>query len=506
MRKIKIAATLLFFAAIGHAQTPGWHKLWNDSAKGANIVAANEFAVKHHLKFKPVVVGILDSGIDTLSTAVTGSLWTNSKEKPSNSKDDDKNGYVDDVHGWNFLGTKDGSFNMTSAGTEEYREFKRLYPKYKNVTKPAPADEAEYQYYMRMRKKAGINGYLTFYGFAIQKDSALNVMDSILHVQPKVNYDTLTVNGMEHLEVADERWGNLAQYIFSDLVRTDGKKLWKEFRNEQKSALELMATRIYGIEHAKDKRLLMGDDLENADDRFYGNNTLTIDGCDHGTFVASVIAGKWEKDSRYNGICPQAKLMIVRVSPDGDEYDKDVASGIRYAVDNGAKVINISLGKYTSPRADMVTNALEYARQKDVLVIAAAGNNHLDIDTIAYFPSNVDSKGVTLDNYIRVGATAVNGSLSSISNYGYKAVDLYAPGEYISGIFPTDKPSEANGTSVASPVVAAIAATIRSAYPKLKASKVKEILMSTVHKMPILPSVSGGIVDAAAALQKAAGK
>lgn len=506
MRRINISVVLLFSALMAYAQAPGWHRLWADSARGANIAAANDFAKEHHLKAKPVIVGILDSGVDTLSTAVAGSLWTNAKEKPANGKDDDKNGYADDVHGWNFLGTKDGKFNMTSAGTEEYREFKRLYPKYKNVSKPAPADEAEYKYYLRMRKKAGINGYLTFYSFTLQKDSALNVMDSIIRAQPQVAYDTLTVRGMVHLQVSDERWNNLAQYILADLLRADGKKPWKDFRKDQKAALELMATRINGIEHAKDKRLLMGDDLDDASDLYYGNNTLTVDGCDHGTFVASVIAGTWLKDNRYSGICPQAKLMIVRVSPDGDEYDKDVASGIRYAVDNGAKVINISLGKYTSPRADMVTKALEYARQKDVLVVAAAGNNHLDIDTIAYFPSNVDSKGVALDNYIRVGATAADGTLSSISNYGYKTVDLYAPGEHIAGIFPTDKPSEANGTSVASPVVAAIAATIRSAYPKMKASKVKDILMSTVHKMPGLPSISGGIVDAEAALKKAAGK
>lgn len=509
------ASVLRHFAAIlalasattATAQTPGWHKLYSDSLRGADITAAREFAASQGLKPAPVVVAILDSGLDTLSTAVSGSLWTNAGEIPANGLDDDHNGYADDVHGWNFLGTRDGSFNMTSAGTEEYREFKRLYPKYKHLQgRPAPADYGEYDYYLRMRKKAGIVGYLRFYGFAQQKDSALNLMDSIIRAQPSVGYDTLTVGGMTRLKPADERWDTLAQYILADLLRTPGDKPWATFRREQKDALDLMAQRIDGIEHAKDKRLLMGDDMDDEADTHYGNATLTIDGCDHGTFVASVIAGRWPADPRYSGICPEARLMIVRVSPDGDEYDKDVASGIRYAVDNGARIINISLGKYTSPHAGMVNDALDYARRKDVLVVAAAGNNHLNIDTVAYFPSSRGLHGEGLDNYLRVGATAPDGSLSSISNYGSRTVDIYAPGEAIAGIFPTDKPAEANGTSVAAPVVTGIAAMMRACFPKMKASRVKQILMSTARPMPSLPSVSGGIVDALAAMRMAAGK
>lgn len=507
MKKLCTAMLAALCATVASAQTPGWHKMWNDSVKGADIEAAKQYVSQHGMKTSPVVVAILDSGIDTLSTSVTGSLWTNPREIAGNGRDDDHNGYVDDVHGWNFLGTRDGSFNMTSAGTEEYREFKRLYPKYKNLAgRPAPADYGEYDYYLRMRKKAGIVGYLRFYGFALQKDTALNMMDSIIRAQPAVGYDTLTVGGMTHLEVSDERWNGLAQYILADLLRTPGTKLWADFRKEQRASLNLMAQRIDGIEHARDKRLLMGDNMDDEADLRYGNATLTIDGCDHGTFVASVVAGQYKADPRYSGIWPGAQLMIVRVSPDGDEYDKDVAAGIRYAVDNGAKVINISLGKYTSPHAGMVNDALDYARRKDVLVVAAAGNDHLNIDTIAYFPSSRGLHGEGLDNYLRVGASAPDGKLSSISNYGLTTVDLYAPGEAIAGIFPTDKVAEANGTSVAAPVVTGIAAMLRSCFPKMKAARVKQILMATVHKMPGLPSVSGGIVDAAAAMRMAAGE
>ncbi|MGI6242866.1 MAG: S8 family serine peptidase [Prevotella sp.] len=513
MKKFEFVVGLLIVATslVGQAQDMdvyvGWHKQWNDSLKGINLPAAQQFMQEHKIKpRRTVVVGIIDSGIEPSDQSVAGSLWTNKKEK-LNGKDDDRNGYVDDVHGWNFLGTKDGSFNMTSAGTEEYREFKRLYPKYKNVDEKNPqvTDKEEYAYYLRMKKKAGIASYIRFYAYAQQKNEIVDKMDSILHVQPDLAIDTLTLNGMLYQQVADTLWTTYAQAILADLMRTKRTTLWTDFVKKQHDDLALMARRIHGIEHDADKRLLMGDDMNDADDRFYGNNTLNVEGHDHGHFVSTVVAGR-SNDSRREGIWPAARLLMVRCAPNGDEYDKDVASAIRYAVDNGAKVLNISLGKYTSPRADMVNAALQYAASKDVLVITAGGNNHLDIDTIPYYPSALDAKGRPLPNVIRVGGSAMDGSQSSISNFGSTKIDLYAPGEYIAGYYPGDKPDMANGTSVAAPVVSGVAAMLRTCFPKLKAARLKQILMSTVHKMPGLESVSGGIVDACAAVRMAYGK
>ena len=270
----------------------GWHKSFTQERQGANITAALDLLKARGLKPSgPVVVGIVDSGIDTATVSLQHALWTNPGERADGS-DTDGNGYRDDLHGWNFLGTADGSFNMISAGTEEFRQFKRLFPKYKQVTsRDSVRDKKEYDFYLRMRKEAKIDNYLRYYEIASQ---SLDRLDSL------------------------------------SLTR-----------------LRKMAENIHGIEHDPDKRLLMGDDMNNADDRFYGNATLTVEGCEHGTFVAGVIAGDARKDARYSGIAPDvAQLMIVRASPDGDEYDKDVASAIRYAVDNGARVINISLGKY----------------------------------------------------------------------------------------------------------------------------------------------------------------
>ena len=177
--------------------------------------------------------------------------------------------------------------------------------------------------------------------------------------------------------------------------------------------------------------------MDDANDRYYGNPTLTIDGCDHGTFVAGIIGGDALDDHRYDGIARGvAQLMIVRASPDGDEYDKDVASAIRYAVDNGAQVINISLGKFYSPQARMVNDAIRYAQDRDVLVVHAAGNNALNLDTVAIYPSGTDRSNRFLANFIRVGSTDEQGRVARFSNRGQKTVHLFAPGTYIASVMP----------------------------------------------------------------------
>ena len=258
-----------------------------------------------------------------------------------------------------------------------------------------------------------------------------------------------------------------------------------------------MKTRIDGIENAEDKRLLMGDDLENASDMYYGNNTLTVEGCEHGTFVAGVVGGNGGNDKRYAGVADGvAKLMILRAAPGGDEYDKDVATAIRYAVDNGAKVINISLGKYQSPTPQMVSDAIAYAAKHDVFVVHAAGNNGLCIDTIAYYPTGRDANGKAYPNYLRVGACGMDGKCCKFSNYGSENVDILAPGEAIASAFPKDNYRTSQGTSVAAPVVSGIVALIRSYFPKMKAADIKSLLMRTVRKNGQEDkSLSGGCID-----------
>ena len=447
---------MLFTVLSGTAQPAGslrdfagWHKGYSKERQGANVSAALDLLRTRGMKpCGSVVVGIIDSGVDTMTVSLQHALWTNPGER-ADGKDSDGNGYTDDLHGWNFLGTADGTFNMITAGTEEYRQFKRLYPKYKNTTsRDSVQDKKEYDFYVRMRKEAKIDSYLRFYEVASQ---SLDRLDSL------------------------------------SLKR-----------------LEQMAKNIHSIEHDADKRLLMGDNMDDADDRFYGNPTLTIEGCEHGTFVAGVIGGDAKEDHRFDGIAPDvARLMIVRASPDGDEYDKDIASSIRYAVDNGARVINISLGKYYSPQERMVNDAIRYAADRDVLVICAAGNNSRNLDTIPCYPSGVDRAGRFLPNFLRVGASDEQGRCAQMSNYGRETVHLFAPGTLIASVFPGNKYDLSQGTSLSAPIVTAVATLLRSYFPYLKAAQIRQLLMETVRPMDdVKGSISGGTLDMLAAVER----
>ncbi|EJP33284.1 peptidase, S8/S53 family [Prevotella sp. MSX73] len=504
MRKYILCSLFAAVALQLCAQTPsyaryaGWHKQYGDTLRGANIAAALQYLAKQGIKpRRTVVVGILDSGIDTATVALKDALWVNRKERPGR-KDCDGNGYAGDVHGWNFLGTADGTFDMTSAGTEEYREFKRLYPRYKHASDSAEAANPEYAYYRQMRKAAGINRYLLYYKATKAKMKVMERMDSALKTLPNVHTDTLRLASLARVPAPTTTWADDCQALLVDLMKAKEGTTWPAFVAQQHSAFRLMGQRIRGIEHDADKRLLMGDDMGDAADRFYGNARLTVEGCDHGTFVAGIIATKPDAAHRaYAGIFPEARLMIVRCVPDGDEYDKDVASAIRYAVDNGAKVINMSLGKYTSPQADMVNRAIAYAARKDVLIVQAAGNHHRDIDSVAYYPTATDAQGRRFDNFIRVGASDFAGHLSSLSNYGRNAVDVLAPGEYIASVLPGDVYDFSQGTSVAAPIVSSVAALLRSCFPKLSAKTVKAILVQSVRKD------SDGLLDAEKAVRAA---
>jgi dipeptidyl aminopeptidase/acylaminoacyl peptidase/subtilisin family serine protease len=433
----------------------GWHKNYTEQLQGANVQAALDLLKSRGLTPSgPVIVGIIDSGADTTNISLKKAFWTNPGERPD-GRDNDGNGYVDDLHGWNFLGTKDGSFNMTSAGTEEYRQFKRLYPKYKHVTSRdsvAEKDRKEYDYYRRMRKAAKIDQYLLYYEIAQRS---------------KENFDSLSLARLAEME-----------------------------------------KNIYSIEHDKDKRLLMGDDMNDANDRYYGNPTLTIDGCEHGTFVAGIIGGDAIDDRRYSGIAEGvAQLMIVRASPDGDEYDKDVATSIRYAVDNGARVINISLGKYESPQARMVNEAIRYALDHDVVVVHAAGNNGRNLDSVAVYPAGTDRLGRFYENFIRVGSTDEQGRIAEFSNYGVQQVHLYAPGTMIASVMPGNKYDLSQGTSLSAPVVSAIVALLRSYFPYLAAPQIRQLLQETARPLtsdlsPLTSHLSPGTVDMLAAVRR----
>lgn len=499
-----VTVTAALFTA-GTCEAGEWYKEYNDSCSGINLQAALDYLKARKMKpRRQVVVAVIDGGMDTTALDLRDALWCNPREK-NDGKDNDGNGYVDDLHGWNFLGTADGSFNMTSAGTEEYREFKRLYPKYKDADTTALADPAEYQYYKTMRKKAGIDSYLMFYSYAGVKNDAYQYIDSMLTAYYKpAQLDTLTIGGIiTTLDTEDQKLLASFEQLGTDILRGGKSATWKALLKQNADSYALMTERINGIENTPDKRLLMGDNLKDANDIYYGNSCLQADGCDHGTFVAAVIAGQGVIDPAVSGVYPAARIMVVRAAPEGDEYDKDIATSIRYAVDNGADVINMSFGKMTSPDSTMVNEAIAYALQHDVLLLHAAGNNSLNIDERGYYPTAKDGEGKAYANVVRVGASDRSGGKAGLSNFGARNVDLLAPGTEISGNDKADHIDTASGTSLAAPVVSGIAAILRAYFPKLTAPQLKEILVKSCRKDEALAGTcrAGGVVDALNAVQ-----
>lgn len=503
-----LSLAIIVSAGSAYSDTPvDWHKQYNDTCQGINLEGAMRYITDAKLTPRQdVVVAIIDTGLDTLTADVLPALWINPGER-LDGIDNDGNGYIDDIHGWNFLGTPDGSFNMISAGTEEYREFKRLYPKYKDADSASVADHSEWIYYLKMRKKAGIDSYLKFYAYTTEKDNAYTLVNYVLNATHPHEADTASIATVTQLLKDDRVAGPAIEAIAVDLFKLGGSTPWAKAMQTHNDNFALMKKRINGIEHDADKRLLMGDDMTDETDTRYGNNILQADGCDHGTFVAGIIGGASSSGNpKVSGIFPQAKLMILRAVPEGDEYDKDVATAIRYAVDNGAKVINLSLGKLTSPQADMVNRAITYARTHDVLLLQAAGNSHTDIDAIPYFPSAVGKDGQPLDNYMRVGASSHLGGPASISNRGASKVDIFAPGDNVTSNSTGNDYMTASGTSIATPVASAVAAMVRAYYPELTAAEVKDILTSSCRPHRDLKGLcrSEGVLDAELAMRHAA--
>jgi len=235
-----------------------------------------------------------------------------------------------------------------------------------------------------------------------------------------------------------------------------------------------------------DYRKVLGDNPDNIKDTKYGNNNVIGPGKEnafHGTYVAGIIAQKRNNNIGGDGIANNVEILTVRAVPDGDEYDKDIALGIRYAVDNGAKIINASFSKSYSPHKEWVYDAIKYAEKKDVLIVHAAGNGAKDIDVEHDFPNYSDNKKMEfVDNVITVGALNYKygeNVANDYSNYGKLNVDVLAPGVKIYAALPGNNYGFLPRTFMASPNVAGVAALIRSYYPKLSAAQVKRIIMES---------------------------
>jgi len=486
------------------SQKPNWYNLdlKTDSVFGISTEKAYNELLKGK-KSTTVIVGILDSGVDGVHEDLKSVMWTNRKEKAGNGKDDDKNGYVDDVNGWSFLGGKNGNINQETL--ELTRIVRRDAARFANVTEEnvSATDRKDFEAYLANKKE--FEKGLEKAKASLQRFEAIkNAVDG---VAKKIGKENPTQEDVKNFN-AD---GQVENSIKNTLIRALANMDYKTFYETQiKPGYDHYYDQVnYNYNLTFDPRNIVGDDENNSNERFYGNTDSKGPDPSHGTHVAGIIGADRKNTIGIKGVADNVLLMAVRNVPNGDERDKDVANAIRYAVDNGAKVLNMSFGKAYSWDKKAVDDAVKYAISKDVLLVHAAGNDNKNLDVENNFPTNKYEDGTYADSWLTVGASTPyndNRLKASFSNYGKTTVDVFAPGFGIYSTYPDQKYQDNNGTSMASPVVAGLAALIRSYYPKLTAKQVKEIIMNSVEKSDALKdiSVTGGVVNAYNALKLAA--
>lgn len=542
MMKFRLSAFfLLLLSSLTFAQKknvvlpPNWYNL--DLLQDGYFGISTEKAYKELLKDKKpagkIIVAVIDGGIETEHEDLKGVIWTNPKEIPGNGIDDDGNGYIDDVHGWNFLGSKKG--NLAFDNLELVRIYRELSPKYRSTIKSTPLDSTEKEEYKLYNKVASEFGRK--YDDAERTFSVLSVIHKVLDsVARRSVKNQPTLEEINQYKADTEEEEQVKKIINSGSKDSGGfDKFYKDIMDSYRQYDVMLK---YNLNQKYDQRQeLVGDDYKNSKERLYGNNDVKGPNAEHGTHVAGIIGALRNNGLGINGIADQVQIMAIRVVPEGDERDKDVANGIRYAVDNGARIINMSFGKGFKWDKKIVDEAVKYAEQKNVLIIHAAGNDQLDIDREDNFPNKyyespealafkkkeeqkaaavlpvakarenmrsgyntpymdkipkkpeIDTAKFALPhalNWIEVGASAYKDDAdlkASFSNYGKHNVDVFAPGFMIRSTVPDSKYEEFDGTSMAAPVVSGLAAVVWTYFPDLSASQLKEIILKSAVKV-----------------------
>ena len=447
----------------------GWHLM--DSKEngyyGISMDKAYEFVKSKNLKSSPVIVAVIDSGVDTLHEDLKPVLWRNTKEIPGNGIDDDKNGYVDDVYGWNFLGGRDGS-NVEKDSYEAARVYHKLKTKWaeKEVAKSSltSADLKEFEMWSKAKENVigDVNPLDVIQVKRMYKD--MKAGDSL--IRQEISKDEYNCKDLvDYTPTADMT--KRVKRILMNICRANSDEeisnvmIMDELEGDiRKFEAADRAPKPYRSEVVK-------DNYNDLNDKFYGNSNVMVSKSSalHGTHVSGIIAAVRNNGLGMDGVADNVKIMAVRAVPDGDEHDKDIALAIRYAVDNGAKVVNMSFGKGFSPEKKWVDDAVKYAESKGVLLVHAAGNSHQNLDTTHNFPTAVYEDGRKAANWITVGASGdpqAGGFTANFSNYGKTQVDVFAPGVKIYSTVPGGNTySNLQGTSMASPVVAGLG----SIYP-----------------------------------------
>ncbi|UBZ15805.1 S8 family peptidase [Flagellimonas marinaquae] len=453
-------------AELTDAEKKNWGHLdlIKDTIPGMSVDKAYDEIIKNK-KGKTVVVAVLDSGMDLEHEDLKGVLWTNSDEIPNNGKDDDGNGYVDDIHGYNFLGK---SYN-------EQLEYVRML----RLNIGDASERAEARLLLDKEYPEAVQNKQQYEQIFQVVKGADELVKSELGKEAYTKKDLLSIE--PKTAQMEQSVAVLTQmFTYGDSI--------PEVLEELKEGITYFTDQAnYNLNKDFNGREPVGDDPYDITDVPYGNGNPKnmVETESHGTHVAGIIAAQRNNGVGINGVAKNVEIMSIRAVPNGDEYDKDIALGIRYAVDNGASIINCSFGKSFSPKAEWVYDAIKYAASKDVLIVHAAGNDGEDLEVPEnrnYPNDDMDSDSEFVDNLITVGALSSSyGSemVASFSNYGKQRVDVFAPGDAIYSTMPNSEYEFQGGTSMAAPAVAGVAALVRSYYPDLSASQVKNIIMQS---------------------------
>lgn len=498
MKKILFNIFLLI-SFISTAISQQYYKGWQHGDLDSNRVygTSTERAYKELIKLNPpkkkIIVAVIDSGIDTVHEDLRPVLWVNKKEIPSNGIDDDKNGYKDDVHGWNFIGGKDGR----NVGKDSY-EGARIYYQLKKVfgndsinEKNLDEEKAnQYKLYKKVTAQLESQAKEASMYVMILKDIVARIPSADSLIKTAMSKSSYTGDELQNFKSNEPQLSKARATMLGLFQQTRQMESTNiALINELMQFYEGEKSKVEALEkeppHYRDD--IVKDNYNDPNDRFYGNNDVMGTDASHGTHVAGIIGAVRGNDKGIDGIANHVQIMPIRAVPDGDEHDKDIANAIRYAVDNGALVINMSFGKSFSPQKKWVDDAVKYAESKGVLLVHAAGNDAKNIDVEDNFPSrnfNNDTSKVFV-NWITVGASGAieNEIAASFSNYGKREVNVFAPGVKIYSTIPGGNTyGEKDGTSMAAPVVSGIAALLLSYYPDLSPRQLIEIFEKSAKK------------------------
>ena len=478
--QIAIAQSSIEPSKILESPKKNWHLM--DAEKDNKLGVSSERAYKELLagkKSKPVVVAIIDSGVDHEHEDLKGNMWVNEAEIPNNGIDDDKNGYIDDIHGWNFIGGKSG--NVIEDNMEYVRILSNLKKDFESAdSTQAKADRPEdYKLYKKLNKKHTSS--------VAKKKETIKSFELLVknydfcdtQLKGYFKKDDYTLADLKSIKTEDENLKKIVGFMTSlkkGKVDMDGLK---EYLKHEQTGLD------FHLNENFNSRDIVGDNYADVSERYYGNNDSKGEKSEHGTHVAGIVGAIRGNGLGMDGIATNVKIMSVRTVPDGDERDKDVANAILYAVENGAQIINMSFGKNYSSHPGVVEKAIKAAERAGVLLLHAAGNNSEDNDAIVHYPQHIYADGKKAQNWITVGASDAKKGKSipgTFSNYGATTVDIFAPGVGILSTTPENQYDIYNGTSMATPVVAGVAALVLSYYPDLTAVQLKKILLESSIK------------------------